>query len=177
MNIGRLKFALLLAATALGAGCSKASLPQDDGAGDATVSPRPAPSIPGGELSTTTPGTTGPSMNTGAREPNPGRTPEQRADWTEIEQIEAQAKKLAHLEGCATSDDCRSAPVGSRGCGGPRYYLAWCAKSTDSVALYRKLEEVATAERNYNKKYQIASTCEMRMPPIVAASGGACSAQ
>ncbi len=148
MKLSRLNLALLIAATALAASCSKASMPKDDGAGEPTVSA-----------------------------PSPGLTPSERADWAAIEQLEAQAKKLAHLEGCASSDDCRSAPVGSRACGGPRYYLAWCAKSTDSVALYRKLEEVAAAERSYNKKYQIISTCEFRMPPIVTASGGSCIAQ
>lgn len=178
MKLERLNRALITVAAILAMSCSKASIPKEDSANEPTVSPRPAPSVPGVDLHGA-PRTNGTPVNTGTpvTAPNPGRTPSERADWAAIEQLEAQAKKLAHLEGCASSDDCRSAPVGSRGCGGPRYYLAWCSKSTDSAALYRKLEEVATAERNYNKKYQIGSTCEFRMPPVVGSAGGSCIAQ
>jgi hypothetical protein len=101
----------------------------------------------------------------------------QQSDWAAIEKIEAEAKTIAKTGGCAASADCRSAPVGSRACGGPRYYLPYCAKTTDSVALFRKLDEVAKAEQAYNKKYNLASTCEFRMPPTVNAVGGSCVAQ
>jgi hypothetical protein len=101
----------------------------------------------------------------------------QQSDWAAIEKIEAEAKTLAKTAGCTASGDCRAAPVGSRACGGPRYYLPYCARTTDSVALFRKLDEVAAAEQAYNKKYNVASTCEFRMPPTVSAAGGSCVAQ
>ncbi len=107
--------------------------------------------------------------------PAPGRS--QEGDWAAIEKIEVEAKALAVTTGCAASGECRTAPVGSRACGGPRYYLPYCAKSTDSVALYRKLDAVAKAEQAYNAKYQIVSTCEFRMPPEVGVAGGACKEQ
>ena len=176
MNVSRSNLALLIAATVSFASCSKASLPKDT-AGESTASPRPAPPVSSGSTVDATPGMAMPGNRDTRSESNPGRTPSEKADWAAIQQLEAQAKKLAHLEGCNSADDCRSAPVGSRGCGGPRYYLAWCAKTTDSAALYRKLDEVAAAERAYNKKYQIGSTCEMRMPSVVGASGGSCIAQ
>ena len=176
MKISRFSLALLVAATAASLSCSKASMP-NDGTGESTASPRPAPPVSSGSTVDAMPGIGTPANRDTLSEANPGRTPSEKADWAAIQQLEAQAKKLAHLEGCNSADDCRSAPVGSRGCGGPRYYLAWCAKTTDSAALYRKLDEVAAAERAYNKKYQIGSTCEMRMPPVVGASGGSCIAQ
>ena len=108
---------------------------------------------------------------------NAGVPASQQSDWTAIEKIEAEAKTIAKTGGCTASGDCRSAPVGSRACGGPRYYLPYCAKTTDSVALFRKLDEVAKAEQAYNKKYNLASTCEFRMPPTVNAVGGSCVAQ
>jgi hypothetical protein len=108
---------------------------------------------------------------------NAGFPASQQSDWAVIEKIEAEAKTIAKTAGCATTGDCRSAPVGSRACGGPRYYLPYCAKTTDSVALFRKLDEVAKAEQAYNKKYNLASTCEFRMPPTVNAVGGSCVAQ
>lgn len=101
----------------------------------------------------------------------------QEADWALILQLETQAKALAKTGGCTASSDCRSAAVGQKACGGPRYYLPWCAKSTDSAALYSKLAEITKAEQAYNQKYQITSTCEFRVAPIVVASGGSCVAQ
>src|SRR5260221_7244851 len=97
-------------------------------------------------------------------------------DWAAILKLEDQTKTIAKVTGC-TSGEGRAAAVGSRACGGPRYYLPYCAKTTDSVALYRKLDEVAKAEQAYNRKYQIASTCEFRMPPTVEAVGGSCVAK
>ena len=101
----------------------------------------------------------------------------QQSDWKAIEKLEQDAKILAKASGCTASADCRAAPVGARGCGGPRYYLAWCSLSTDSVALFRKLDDVAAAEKAYNIKYQIVSTCEFRMPPAIEAVAGVCTAQ
>ena len=107
---------------------------------------------------------------------NTGVAGTQDSDWSAILKLEEEAKAIAKVSGC-TSSECRTAPVGSRACGGPRYYLPYCAKTTDSVALYRKLDEVAKAEQAYNKKYNLASTCEFRMPPTVEAVGGSCVAK
>ena len=103
-----------------------------------------------------------------------GASGSQQSDWATIERLETQAKAIAKTSGCQASSECRTAPVGNRACGGPRYYIPYCAKATDSVALFAKLAEVAKAENEYNRKYQIASTCEFRMPPEVAAAGGSC---
>jgi len=97
-------------------------------------------------------------------------------DSDAIAKLENETKAIAKITGC-TSSECRSAPVGSKACGGPRYYIPYCAKTTDSVALYAKLAEVATAEKAYNTKYRIVSTCEFRMPPAVDAVGGSCVAR
>lgn len=122
---------------------------------------------------------TPPDSGAGTNPPgaNAGVPASQQGDWAAIEKIEAEAKTIAKTGGCTASGDCRSAPVGSRACGGPRYYLPYCSRTTDSVALFRKLDEVAKAEQAYNKKYNLASTCEFRMPPTVNAVGGSCVAQ
>jgi hypothetical protein len=104
-------------------------------------------------------------------------TGDQKADWAQIVAIENEAKALVDTSGCASSGECRTAPVGSRGCGGPRYYLDYCTKTTDSAALFAKLAAVSDAEKQYNTNYKIISTCEFRMPPTVALSGGSCRAQ
>jgi hypothetical protein len=104
-------------------------------------------------------------------------TGDQKADWAQIVALENEAKALVKTDGCSSAGECRTAPVGSRACGGPRYYLVYCSRTTDSAALFRKLDAVAAAEREFNSRYQIVSTCEFRLPPKVALTGGSCQAQ
>ena len=104
-------------------------------------------------------------------------TGDQKADWAQIVAIENEAKALVKTDGCSSAGECRTAPVGSKACGGPRYYLVYCSRTTDSAALFRKLDAVAAAEREYNTRYKIVSTCEFRLPPQVALSAGSCQAQ
>ena len=99
-----------------------------------------------------------------------------KSDWNQIAALENEAKALVKADGCSSADQCRTAPVGSRGCGGPRYYLVYCSKTTDSAALFKKLTAIASAERQYNIRYQVGSTCEFRMPPTVALVGSSCQA-
>jgi len=104
-------------------------------------------------------------------------TGDQKSDWAQIAAIENEAKAIVKIDGCSSAGECRTAAVGSRACGGPRYYLVYCSKTTDTAALFKKLEAVAAAEREFNSKYQIVSTCEFRMPPTVGLAGGSCQAQ
>lgn len=96
------------------------------------------------------------------------------SDWAAIVRLEDKAKSIARATGCANVSQCRTAPVGNRACGGPRYYIPYCSTTTDSGALFEKLREVAEAEDAYNRKYQLGSTCEFRMPSPLAVSGGEC---
>jgi hypothetical protein len=104
-------------------------------------------------------------------------TGDQKTDWGQIIALENEAKAIVKTDGCSSAGECRSAAVGSRACGGPRYYLVYCSKTTDTAALFKKLEAIAAAEREFNSKYQLVSTCEFRMPPTVGLSGGSCQAQ
>jgi hypothetical protein len=108
--------------------------------------------------------------------PQGGNPPASETSQQRIQRLEREARALARGDGCATVGGCRAAPVGDRPCGGPRTYVVYCALTTDSVALYRKLDELARAERAYNQEQGLASTCEFRMPPPLMASGGSCRA-
>ena len=103
-------------------------------------------------------------------------TGDQQKDWGQIVALEDQAKALVKTDGCASGDKCRTAPVGNRACGGPRYYLVYCSRTTDSAALFAKLKAVADAENEFNRRYNVVSTCEFRMPPQVALTSGSCQA-
>lgn len=125
-------------------------------------------------LSACAQGTTG-----GPGTPGSGKfvfTGDRDKDWAQIVALEDQAKALVKTAGCTSADQCRTAPVGNRACGGPRYYLVYCSRTTDSAALFTKLKAVADAEGEFNKRYQIVSTCEFRMPPNVALVGASCQA-
>ena len=97
-------------------------------------------------------------------------------DTTRLAQMEREARALVRNSGCVAASSCRVAPVGSRACGGPREYVVYCAASTDTVALLRKLEELERAEMDYNQRTGMVSTCEMRLPPGVVLQGGHCAA-
>ena len=105
------------------------------------------------------------------QDPAPGES-----DSSRVVRLEAEARAIARTDGCTSADQCRSAPVGDRPCGGPRTYIVYCARTTDSVALYRTLDELKTAEQEFNRKSGRASTCEFRLPPSVGVSGGQCTA-
>ena len=100
----------------------------------------------------------------------------QETEQDRIQRLEREARALARADGCQSAGDCRAAPVGHRPCGGPREYVVYCARTTDSAALYRKLDQLARAERDYNTRQGLMSTCEFRTPPRVVSSGGSCRA-
>jgi hypothetical protein len=108
--------------------------------------------------------------------PLPGVAPDDDPDMARIASLEAEARALANPAGCASGDACRTAPVGNRPCGGPREYVVYCPATTDSAALFRALEELVRAEDAYNRKHELASTCEFRMPPETALRDGMCVA-
>ena len=97
-------------------------------------------------------------------------------DTVRLARLEREARALVSTTGCAEATSCRTAPVGWRGCGGPRSYVVYCPASTDTVALLRKLEELKRAEMEYNEREGVVSTCEMRLPPGVTVEGGNCVA-
>ncbi|MEX2154583.1 MAG: hypothetical protein WD825_14675 [Gemmatimonadaceae bacterium] len=98
-------------------------------------------------------------------------------DQERIARLEREARALAKTDGCTSADQCRAAPVGERACGGPRDYMVYCTRTTDSAGLYRKLAELRQAEMDYNKKTGAMSTCEFRTPPELAIAGGSCKAR
>lgn len=93
-----------------------------------------------------------------------------------IDSLETQARAAAKADGCNSSADCRAAPIGVRGCGGPRDFIVYCAAATDSAELYRRIAVADSAEAAYNKEHSVISTCELRMPPAVEARNGSCMA-
>ena len=97
-------------------------------------------------------------------------------DTARIARLEREARAIVRTTGCDSAWSCRTAPVGMRACGGPREYVVYCAATTDTVALLRKLGELERVEMRHNERTGAVSTCEMRLPPTVGLQGGSCAA-
>lgn len=93
-----------------------------------------------------------------------------------VRELEQQARALAKTDGCDRADQCASAPVGAKACGGPRTYLVYCKATTDEAALLRALDELKRAEEAYNRATGLASDCAMALPPELRVDGGVCTA-
>ena len=138
----------------------------------AIVACTPQPGQPGGESARAAGATVAAATDTA---PGPTLSGDTGSDArARLAALEQQARAMVKTDGCADSGGCRTAPVGWRGCGGPRTYLGYCAATTDTAALFRKLKELEVAERAYNATAHVVSTCEFRLPPKVASSGGSC---
>lgn len=96
------------------------------------------------------------------------------AEQERLTRLEHEARALARTDGCDTVTQCRTAPLGWRSCGGPRDYLVYCVASTDTMALFRKLAELEAAEKAYNLRSGMMSSCQVRVPPHVSMQGGRC---
>jgi len=156
--------------------------------GDTTVSARPAPSSnPSTQPAAPIPDQRNPVPAPDTAPPGPpaksvgdtahvgtGATSSRASDSTHVADLEHAAVALAKTTGCSRDDQCRNVPIGAKACGGPRYYLKYCALGTDTVALFRAVARLDSAERAYNTKYHIVSTCQMILPTRPHLVGGAC---
>lgn len=93
-----------------------------------------------------------------------------------VRELEQQARALVRTDGCDQANQCATAPVGAKACGGPRTYVVYCRATTDEDALLRALDELKRAEEAYNKEAGLASDCMFVTPPAVRLEGGACMA-
>ncbi len=99
------------------------------------------------------------------------------SDSAKVVRLEREARAIAKIEGCASAQQCVTAALGERPCGGPREYLVYCARTTDTTALNRKLAELRQAEMEWNRKGGAMSTCEFREPPPTTLVSGVCREQ
>lgn len=106
----------------------------------------------------------------------PEVTGNEQDDFARLDAMKTDARALARADGCATSGQCRSAPLGAKPCGGPWEYLVYCSVSTDSAALYRQLDAVRQFEDSLNRHYHRASTCDLAIPPQMRVEGSVCRA-
>jgi len=132
-------------------------------------------SPPNGGAAATVPGAPGATGAAGAPD-SAAPAGDQATERAALDSLMAAARALARTDGCASSGQCASMPLGARGCGGPWEYVVYCPLSTDTTALREAAEELERRERAFNAKYDVVSTCEMRLEPRLEVVDGACRA-
>ncbi|HET6228501.1 MAG TPA: hypothetical protein VFE05_00400 [Longimicrobiaceae bacterium] len=171
---------IALAALLLAAACAQPRPAERAGTTSADAATPPpstagAPDAAGGARGPDAPGpASGPATSSAAASdttPRADASPDAAA-----RRLEAEARALAHTDGCEGADQCRAAPAGLRACGGPRTYVVYCAARTDTVALFRVLGRLRAADEAYNRANGVMSTCEFRTPPQTRIVGGRCEA-
>jgi hypothetical protein len=144
---------------------------------------RPAEELPPGPQgpppTSTTPPPAGsgsaPAPDTGsARLPANFPSGNEATDRATLERMKQQTRALARTGGCAAAGDCAAQPLGVRACGGPSEYVVHCPRTTDVAALRSAAAAVEQAERAFNARYGLVSTCEVIMPPALGLVDGQC---
>jgi hypothetical protein len=94
-----------------------------------------------------------------------------------VQELEQRARSMARSDGCDRLDQCATAPVGAKACGGPRTHLVYCKATTDEAELLRVLDELKRTEEAYNRAAGIGSDCAYISPPSVRLEGRSCVAE
>jgi len=111
-------------------------------------------------------------LSAGAAKETPVSVLKQRA-----ETLAKAAQALANPRGCKTVDECRVEGFGAKSCGGPRTYVAYCAKTTKVKELQAKLSALEKAEREWQAAAGIMSTCGLTRRPQPWMEEGVCFAR
>ena len=104
----------------------------------------------------------------------PAKTERAETLKQQAEKLAAEAKALANPSGCEKVEQCEVAGFGHKSCGGPREYLAYCAKTTDVKALQCKLAELEKAEELWQTETGEMSNCSLTRRPLPRFVDGQC---
>ncbi len=76
---------------------------------------------------------------------------------------------------CDSQQQCHSAPLGAKPCGGPDAYIAWSSKQTDEKRLTALLAQYAAARSQESRQSGDSSTCMMVTNPGASCQAGRCT--
>lgn len=109
--------------------------------------------------------------------PAPGRQPDEiTPTLARVQELEQKARAIARADGCDRLEQCATAPVGAKACGGPRTHLVYCKATTNEDELLGVLDELKRTEEAYNRAEGIGSDCAFIGPPSVQLDGRSCVA-
>jgi hypothetical protein len=107
----------------------------------------------------------------------PGKPEHAEVLKQQAEKLAREARALANPSGCEKVEQCEVAGFGQKSCGGPREFIAYCAKTTDVKALQAKLAELEKAELAWQKEAGIVSNCSLTRRPLPRLVEGMCRAR
>lgn len=84
-------------------------------------------------------------------------------DEVQLEKTKTAIESEIAKEKCTNADDWKSAPIGSKACGGPKSYIAY--PKTMETEILSKIEAYNKKEADFNIKYGITSDCAMVAEP------------
>lgn len=84
-------------------------------------------------------------------------------DEVQLEKAKAVIESEIAKEKCTNPDDWKAAPMGSKACGGPKFYIAY--PKTMETDILSKIENYNKKETEFNTKYGITSDCSVIEEP------------
>jgi hypothetical protein len=86
----------------------------------------------------------------------------------------AQIRSMIGAAACTESSQCRTLPLGARGCGGPEGYLAYSTANTSTAALQALGERYKQEREARNASSGMVSDCRFMVDPGAVCQAGAC---
>jgi len=98
----------------------------------------------------------------------------QNDDLLALQAMFEELEALSNSAACVDSAEWVFTAYGSKACGGPQGYIPYSSQ-IDVADFLSKVEEYTVAERNYNIRWGIVSTCEVTAQPtdLVCENGSA----
>lgn len=97
---------------------------------------------------------------------------EQEKDHEELMKLFDEISNLAYSNSCTNENDWTFTQFGTKACGGPQGYIPY-SKTIDTLSFLEKVNTYSEAEKNYNIKWGIASTCDIpKIPKKVECNNG-----
>lgn len=90
---------------------------------------------------------------------------EQEIDHRALMDLYNELYELAYNATCTNVADWTFTAFGSKACGGPQGYIPYSTK-IDVVSFLQKVDAYSEAEKAFNIKWDIISTCDIPNPPI-----------
>lgn len=90
---------------------------------------------------------------------------EQEIDYQNLMNLFNEISTLSNSISCTDSNDWSYTPYGTKACGGPQGIIAYSNK-IDTVQFLQKVEAYNLAEKLYNIKWSIISTCDVPQQPV-----------
>jgi len=95
----------------------------------------------------------------------------QEQEFKQLQLMLGELKLISSIVTCESSSEIIGAPVGAKVCGGPQLYLPYTS-SINVDEFLNKIEIYTNAEKAFNIKWGIASTCDITAVPTYECIGG-----